>query len=217
MSKLTLSFKGRVLKVYPLLEGELLIGHNPACYLYIDSLALEPKHARIMTNNQQSTLYDLNTPEGTFVNQQRIKEHKLRDGDLILIGKHTLSYKFEDVSGAGLAVPDFSSRTGNQPPVNDSPPANKTIQEGLRSAWLQILNGQNLGKTLSLNRKMTNLGKPGIAAAVIARRSEGYFLSHLEGKHPPTVCSSPIGKQSHKLIDGDIIQIGNVKMQFYFD
>ena len=70
---------------------------------------------------------------------------------------------------------------------------------------------------MSLNRSMTNLGKPGVATAVITRRNEGYFLSHLEGEKTPLVGDTPIGSHSVKLCDGDTIQIGNVKMQFFLD
>ena len=86
-----------------------------------------------------------------------------------------------------------------------------------KQGWLQILNGQNLGKTLSLNRSMTNLGKPGVATAVITRRHDGYFIAHLEGKKTPKVGENAIGEHSVKLEDGDTITIGNIKMQFYLE
>ena len=82
---------------------------------------------------------------------------------------------------------------------------------------MQILTGQNLGKTMSLKRTLTNLGKPGVATAVITRRHDGYFISHLEGKMTPMVGNQPIGDQSVKLNDGDTITIGNIKMQFYLE
>ena len=96
MSKLTLSFKGRVLKVFPVLQGEMTIGSDPACTIHVDSLALQPRHARIVTQGTESVLEDLDTEEGTHVNQARIQQHQLKDGDLIRIGKHTLSFAFQE-------------------------------------------------------------------------------------------------------------------------
>jgi hypothetical protein len=61
---------------------------------------------------------------------------------------------------------------------------------------------------------MTNIGKAGVQTAVITRRDEGFFISHLEGERTPLVDGQPIGDKSWKLEDGNIIQIGNVKMQF---
>ncbi len=219
MSKLTLSFKGTVLKVYPILRGQMLIGHDPACHLHIDSLALAPKHARIDTQDQTSILVDLGSELETFVNQKPINKHLLEDGDIIRVGKHTLQYIFEEVEDLGN-IDDLhvSSATIPQPniavaPEQDKPPVSHIVKNG----WLQILNGQNLGRTLSLNRSMTNLGKPGVATAVITRREGSYFLSHLEGKRPPSVDDHPIGERSYKLNDGNTIQIGNIKMQFYME
>ncbi len=210
MSKLTLSFKGRTLKVFPVLVGEMLIGSDPQCAIHIDSLAVGPRHARLHTEDNITTVQDLDSPEGTFVNQDKITEHRLSDGDVMRVGKHTLSYRFEE-------RPEFEAEPVPPPATANEPaPAGAALPQA-RSAWLQILTGHNLGKTLSLNRALTNLGKPGVARAVIARRNEGYFLSHLEGREAPSVGGHAIGEQAHPLSDGDIIQIGNVRMQFYYE
>lgn len=215
MSKLTLSFKGRVLKVFPVLQGDMYIGSDPKCTIHIDSLAIQPRHARLHTEGSASALFDLDSPDGTFVNQQRIgAEHALKDGETIRIGKHTLAFSFEEVLESEIEAQTVT------PPV--SPPAAETAETTAavgehRQAWLQIMSGQNLGKTLSLHRAMTNLGKPGVVTAVIARRSDGYFLSHLQGSHPTLVDDQPIGDKVRKLEDGNIIQIGNIKMQFYYE
>ncbi len=218
MSKLTLSFKGKILKVYPVLRGQMLIGHDPACHLHIDSLALAAEHARIDTRDQTSILVDLGSEQGTFVNQKRIDKHLLEDGDIIRVGKHTLHYVYEEVDNlASVEDLHLSSSDIRQPAIPNEEPAGNTADTHAKNGWLQILNGQNLGRTLSLNRPMTNLGKPGVATAVITRRNGDYFLSHLEGKRPPSVDDEPIGDRSHKLEDGNVIQIGNIKMQFYLE
>ncbi|HEB86414.1 MAG TPA: FHA domain-containing protein [Gammaproteobacteria bacterium] len=218
MSKLTLSFKGTVLKVFPILRGQMFIGHDPACHLHIDSLALAPRHARVDTKDQTSILVDLESEQGTFVNQKRIDKHLLEDGDIIRIGKHTLQYIFEEVADLShvedlhLSRPNISKLA--VPVTHES---EKAASHAPKNGWLQILNGQNLGRTLSLNRSMTNLGKPGVATAIITRRNGAYFLSHLEGKRPPSIDDEPIGDRSYELRDGNTIQIGNIKMQFYME
>ena len=219
MSKLTLSFKGRVLRVFPLQQGATYIGSDPGCPVHIDSLAVEPKHARIEVHGQDAILFDMNTKEGTFVSQEQISEHKLKDNDLIRVGKHTLLYSYEEVSQLDA---NESSTSIDIHPVMEELAAQQVEQPSPeenhhKQGWLQILNGQNLGKTMSLNRSMTNLGKPGVATAVIMRRPDGYFISHLEGKKTPMVGDKAIGEHSVKLEDGDTITIGNIKMQFYLE
>jgi len=218
VSKLTLSFKGRVLKVFPVVQGDMYIGSDPECTVHIDSLAVQPRHARIHTQGNDSVLFDLESPDGTFVNQQRVDEHRLKDGEIIRVGKHTLTFSFEEMLESEIeaqtpAPPAAAEPTVAEQPVEETPAATHDN----RQAWLQIMSGQNLGKTLSLHRAMTNLGKSGLVTAVIARRSDGYFLSHLEGDVPTRVGDQPIGDKVHKLQDGDIIQIGNIKMQFYYE
>ena len=228
MSKLTLSFRGTVLRIFPVLKGSMLIGSDPKCKIRIDSLALQPQHARLDTQGDTTVLVDLDTEMGTFINNQPIKKQMLKDGDVIRIGKHLLTYQYEsipelaeestieiqlDTVQLDLAAEATISAGGDS---NQAAPE-KVDHEGKRLAWLQIMNGQNLGKTISLNRSMTNLGKPGVATAVITRRNDGYFLSHLEGEKAPLVDEKPIGTHSYKLVDGDTIQIGNIKMQFFLD
>jgi pSer/pThr/pTyr-binding forkhead associated (FHA) protein len=230
VSKLTLSFKGKVLRTFPLKQGMMEIGSDPNCMIHIDSLAVQDKHARIETHGNDSILFDLKTEDGTFVNQNRITEHKLKDGDMIRVGKHTLTYKLEEISSleanessTSIEISPIMGTTAEQPVLDDTPGQEQETEEpsfqssSIKHGWLQILNGQNLGKTLSLTRNMTNIGKPKVATAVITRRQEGYFISHLEGKHPPSVGNKEIGDQSVQLQDGDIITIGNINMQFYME
>ena len=201
MSKLTLTFKGKVLKSYPIVNGELIIGSAPECDIHIDSLALQDKHARITTTRHTSVLEDLGSEGGTLVNNKPIKEpYTLEHDDEIQVGKHLLLYTTD--------LPDLAEED------DDSSSETLSVRPSQKNAWMQILNGANVGKTISLNRTLTNLGKPGVQLAVIARRGEGYYLSHLEGERSPTVDGVSIGDQSYPLQDGNVIQIGNIKMQF---
>lgn len=197
MSKLTLSFKGKMLKVVQVSNGEMVIGSDPSCQLHIDSLAVLPRHATINTSNNESVLRNLGSPDDLLINGNITGQHNLKDNDQIQIGKHTVLFSFVPSSDEDDEA-SFQAAAKNVP----------------KSAWLQILSGNNMGKTISLKNNLTNIGKSGVQTAVIARRDNGYFITHLEGAHPPKVDGVPIGEESHQLDDGNIIQLGNVKMQF---
>ncbi|MGE0080755.1 MAG: FHA domain-containing protein [Thiohalomonadaceae bacterium] len=226
MSTLTLSFKGMELKVITLAPGEMIIGSDPTCAIHIDSLAVQPRHASVITRGNETVLRDLGSPDGTFVNNERVTERVLKDRDNVRVGKHNLVFSFSPITepatrqaatapAASPSVPAFAGAEPEpEPEVNLEEIAAATK---VKNAWLQIMSGHNVGKNISLNRKLTNLGTPGIQTAVIAKRNDGYFLSHLEGDQTPKVGNVPIGDKSWPLNDGDIIQIGNVKMQFYFE
>lgn len=196
MSKLTLAFKDRPIKTYVIRDGDMVIGSDPSCDIHIDSMAVQAKHAIVTTQNNKSVLKDLGSAEGMYIAGQKVNEQELKDDDIIHIGKHTLQYDFferHSTEDAGFSV----------------------HKEKLKDGWLQLMSGNNVGKTISLKRNVTNLGKPGIQTAVITKRADGYFLSHLEGKSYPEVDSKSIGDHSWKLEDGQVITIGNVKMLFY--
>jgi pSer/pThr/pTyr-binding forkhead associated (FHA) protein len=210
VAKLTLAFKDTVLKVVYIDAGEMLIGSDPTCKVFIDSLALQPRHASITTAKHKSILRDLSGDEGgTFVNNKKIDgEYQLVHDDEIRVGKHTLIFTTDPADELAEGDDQLDQMLE---PVDEPVIISKTKA---KDAWLQIMNGANVGRTISLNRTMTNLGKAGVQTAVIAHRGDGYFLSHLEGERAPLVDGKSIGDDSFKLEDGNVIQIGNVKMQF---
>jgi len=80
---------------------------------------------------------------------------------------------------------------------------------------IQILSGGNAGKELELAKPLTTLGKPGVQVAVLTRRPQGYFITHVEGPNPPTVNGQAIGTAPHALKDHDLIELAGVKMEFF--
>lgn len=82
-------------------------------------------------------------------------------------------------------------------------------------AALQILTGSNAGKELELTKNLTTLGKPGVQVAVITRRPQGYFLTHVEGASFPVVNGKALDNQARPLNDHDVIELTGVKMEFF--
>ncbi len=80
---------------------------------------------------------------------------------------------------------------------------------------IQLLSGANAGKELELTKPLTTLGKPGVQVAVLTRRPQGYFITHVEGANRPTVNGQQIGPAPHALKDHDVIELAGVKMEFF--
>lgn len=94
-----------------------------------------------------------------------------------------------------------------------SPAAPAAAAQGVGT--IQILSGPNAGKELPLVKALTTLGKPGVQVAVIAKRPQGYFITHVEGANFPMVNGKPLDAQAHPLGDHDIIELASVKMEFF--
>jgi hypothetical protein len=115
-------------------------------------------------------------------------------------------------------VPRAPTDTQSVPPpapAPASPPSQPKAAES-RVAVIQILNGASAGRELELTKNLTTLGKPGVQVAVIARRPQGYFITHVEGAHFPMVNGNKLDAQAHQLVDHDVIELAGVKMEFFF-
>ena len=80
---------------------------------------------------------------------------------------------------------------------------------------IQILTGPSAGKELDLVKNLTTLGKPGVQVAVITRRPQGYFITHVEGAMFPIVNGRTLDSQAHPLRDHDVVELAGVKMEFF--
>jgi pSer/pThr/pTyr-binding forkhead associated (FHA) protein len=85
-----------------------------------------------------------------------------------------------------------------------------------RPAAVQILSGANAGKELDLIKSLTTLGKPGVQVAVLTRRPQGFFITHVEGDKFPSVNGQALANQARQLNDHDVIELAGIKMEFYF-
>ena len=86
----------------------------------------------------------------------------------------------------------------------------------LPDAAIQVLSGAAAGRTLDLTKNLTTIGKPGLQVAVITKRPNGYFITHVEGASFPTLNGASLGATAHPLADHDMIEIAGVKMEFFF-
>lgn len=87
---------------------------------------------------------------------------------------------------------------------------------GVRESAIQVLSGAAAGRTLDLTKNLTTIGKPGVQVAVITRRPNGFFITHVEGTLFPTINGATLGGQAQQLNDHDLIEIAGVKMEFFF-
>ncbi|MBI2315948.1 MAG: FHA domain-containing protein [Betaproteobacteria bacterium] len=113
---------------------------------------------------------------------------------------------------AGAATGTPAAKPTGEAPSAPAPAAAPAPRIGV----LQVLTGGNAGKELELVKPLTRLGKPGVQVAVITRRPQGYFITHVEGANFPVLNGKTVDAQAHPLNDHDIIELAGVKMEFFF-
>ena len=92
MPKLILQFEDRVLEECVIGPQGVKIGRLPDNRVVIDNPAVSGHHARVIREGAQCILEDLQSTNGTFVNEKAVTRHELQSGDVVLIGKHTLLF-----------------------------------------------------------------------------------------------------------------------------
>ena len=125
------------------------------------------------------------------------------------------SAKLSDTVINAQAAPAAAEAPTPAPAPSPAPiaPAATAVPGG--QGTVQILSGPNAGKELPLLKPLTTLGKPGVQVAVIAKRPQGYFITHVEGANFPAVNGKVLDAQAHLLNDHDIIELAGVKMEFF--
>lgn len=231
MAKLILSMDGLVLKEFTLSKERTTIGRKAHNDIQIDNLAVSGEHAVVVTILSDSFLEDLGSTNGTLVNGQTVKKHFLQNNDVIELGKYKL--KFVSDGPAPAKAVDFEKtmvlRPGALRPQPGAAPAAKPAgapgaaaapaapaPTPQRAGALQLLSGANAGRQLDLTKPLTTLGKPGVQVAVITRRPQGFFITHVEGASFPVVNGKTLDAQAHALGDHDVIELAGVKMEFFF-
>jgi pSer/pThr/pTyr-binding forkhead associated (FHA) protein len=229
MARLILSLDGTVLAEYNMNKERYTIGRLPDNDIRIDNPAVSGHHSLIINILNDSFLEDLNSTNGTYVNGKLIKKHALQHGDVITAGHHQLRFVEDDeaqqdefektmviqpsarpVERIRAAVSE-AAQTGARRTIGNGAPA-------IKKAKLQVLSGAFAGRELELTKALTTLGRPGVQVAAITRRSEGYFIVHVDSEgndNFPLVNGAPIGAQARKLSDNDVIQLAGVKMGFF--
>ena len=234
MAKLILTFNKRVIQEYPFTKDSITMGRQEENTIVIANLAVSGYHAKIDKVGGEYILTDLQSTNGTFVNDEKVVSHKLSHGDNIVIGKHVILFVATE------------RQTPEGEPKDKKLPLDKTMlldtakQRELlakqkvapstaklpeKVGVISFVDDSGLGE-IELSKKLTKIGKAetseiklsgllmGATAATISRRPSGYAISFAGGMTKLKVNGAVI-KESVPLNDFDTIEIGSYKFQFY--
>ncbi|GAC1701061.1 MAG: hypothetical protein NVS9B4_03720 [Candidatus Acidiferrum sp.] len=238
MAKLSLMFGSTLVKEVPVGSRPVAIGRSPDNDLPIDNLAISNHHARVYFEAGRLVVEDLDSLNGTFVNDLRVERATLHDGDSIHIGKHHVKV---DATGDTLVSFD-TTRKPNAPRINetmvlDTKERRQMLQQaaalGERTQFanrinvptLVVLSGNTDQTEYMLTNKLIVIGKSAMAtvrlkgwfkpkmAAQINQRDDGFFISPAD--NTPKLNGKPIHGAT-RLNDGDLIEVCGVRLNFVF-
>ena len=233
MARLILTFNKQVIKEYPFLKDSVTIGREEDNTIVIPNLAVSGYHARIDKAGSEFIITDLQSTNGTFLNNKKVVSQKLAHGDNILIGKHIILFVASEKNVKAGGTPDKMDLgktmlldTAKQRELlkkQQTPPNPVVAPE--KVAVITFIDGSSMGE-FELKKKLIKIGKAdnseiklsgvfmGATAATISRRPAGYTISFAGGITKLKV-NGEVVKDSVVLKDFDTIELGSYKFQFY--
>ena len=128
-------------KLFPLNKPELVIGRSPNAEIRINEKAVSHNHARLQIDNGACTLRDLDSTNGTFVNNELIADSvRLRGGDAVGIGSTTFTYLAgaETTSDQTIQLAHHGQRRPDQVPAGSSFIDAMRLQPSLPPSYPQV-------------------------------------------------------------------------------
>lgn len=181
---------GQLLRDALIFKARLTIGRRSYNDIELNDLTVSGEHAVVHVKKGEIVVHDLNSRNGTLVNGQAVMQQVLVDGDEIEVGVFHLRLQMETQFSSTRAAPVFM-------------------------ASLEVLQGALIGESIAMSRPINTIGNPGQNVAVVARRRQGFFITHLEGLSYPMVNGESIGLAAFALDQEDVIELGGAMYKFH--
>lgn len=222
--KLILKHQGSIVKECVVTKPEFTIGRKPDNDLVIEDAAVSGHHAKIVQVQSVFFIEDLKSTNGTFVNGHKFDRKQLQDADVVTFGKHRLVFLEEGKSAPATAPPAYEESDKTvflKSGVHGSPTG-----AGRQVGMLQVVSGRTDRTEYRLTKQVTIIGSQPDAvvkltgffapktAAVIGRRSEGYYVT-VTGESKKVHLNNLVVEGQADLKDGDLLEVAGVKMYFY--
>ena len=193
-------------------KPSIIIGRHLDSDLVIENLSVSRHHAKIELVGNDYFLEDLGSANGTFMNEEKISRHKLKDHDEIVLGKVHIFF-IEDIKAEEDSMPlspfDFDKTV---------------VIPKIEPCYLVLVNGKPGEDTFRVDKPDVSIGRDGtceirlddwLASKKHARLNiigNNYVLTDLGSLAGTKV--NGVRVKEKLLANGDIIEVGFTKLRF---
>lgn len=128
MAKFVWQPEGQQPIAFAIRQERVGVGRDAGNDIRLPEPAVSSRHAAVITRMGQSTVHDLNSSNGTWVNGHKIESQLLQHGDVVQFGR--LSMTFVDESSAASAPPSGQTDRTQQHVVQPQPAKPKPSATG---------------------------------------------------------------------------------------
>ncbi len=202
MPQLVLSIEGVEIRRVNLHNNRTTLGRKPHNDIVLPDLVVSGEHCVfILEGLADVTVEDLKSTNGTYLNGKMVRRQKLRDHDVITVGRIHIEYLSASAPGEFGQTTAMPLEGGAAPHVTSH-------------ASLQVLSGSSAGLEMPVVKAVTTFGKPGVAIVALSHRRNGYYVAVMEGGDAPMLNGRPIGSEPTLLNEGDELELAGTRMRF---
>ena len=203
MPQLVLSIEGVEIRRVNLHNNRTTLGRKPHNDIVLPDLVVSGEHCVfILEGLADVTVEDLKSTNGTYLNGQMVRRQKLRDHDVITVGRIHIEYLSASAPG------EFGQTTAM--PLEGA----AAVAQVAPHASLQVLSGSSAGLEMPVVKAVTTFGKPGVAIVALSHRRNGYYVAVMEGGDGPLLNGRAIGPEPTLLNEGDELELAGTRMRF---
>ena len=92
LTRIQVLYEGKPISEQDFEAGRVIAGRAPDNEVYIKSKFVSRHHAQFISDDSGCVVQDLNSTNGIFIGDNRVKRYRLKDGDVVSIGLHDLVY-----------------------------------------------------------------------------------------------------------------------------
>ena len=234
MPVISLKTDDNKIRRYKLKQGKSLqIGRIDDNDIIIENPSVSGHHATIESDGEAFFIADNQSSNGSFVNNQLVIYRRLDHKDIITIGNQPMIFAYLDEETPPVASAEDE---GLKTIAIDTSKHRSLLAKGVSNIVSQKSEKKLVGILTSvedskdefeLNNKITKIGKSPTSdivvrgflvaktAAIIVKKEQGYYLSHVKGRAKPKIYSQTVTSEV-LLKEYDLIEIGSAKLQFIF-
>ena len=92
VTRIEVRHQGEIVGGYQFEAGRVIAGRASDNEIFIKSKFVSRHHAQLISSDEGCTVEDLNSTNGIYIDDERVKRRKLADGDVVSMGLHELVY-----------------------------------------------------------------------------------------------------------------------------
>jgi len=116
--EIKVSNRGVELNTQRFSDDVIYIGRDPESGIFLDNPGVSRRHAKILRTDEGFQIFDLQSGNGTFVNDKKVSQAWLSSGDVVRISKFTLELELSD----SVFEPELFAETPEEQDSATAPP-----------------------------------------------------------------------------------------------